>query len=196
MSDFGTARSTIVQDLSFEQRLVAAPLLIESLAGYYALLALARDDLIEALVAEMTETTTELGNGVALIDADDVLVGVFCGYPAEELPPRQVASLYHLVSRVDADTGLQILEASARHAAGIERVPDNSYYMARMGIAPAYRGRGVSSYFYRVARAAAAGRLLSLHVEAANGGAVGLHHREGLSLYGASDGPFLCMTGP
>ena len=195
MSDFGSARATRIQDLTVGQRLAAAPLLVESLAGYYALLDIPEHDLIAALVAEMTEIGTELEHGLALVDADDILIGVFCGYPADELQARQIASVFHLISMVDADRGSQILEASARHAARIQRVPPDSYYMARMGIVPIYRGKGVSAYFYGVARAAAAGRSLSLHVEAQNSGAVALHRREGLMPLGAIDGPFLCMTG-
>lgn len=195
MSLAATVRSCAVRDLAAAQRLAAAPLLIESLAGYYALLDIPNDVLVTALLTEMSEAGTELENGVALVEADDSLVGIFCGYPAEELQARQVASMFHLISMSDPDSGSHILEATARHAAGIQRVPLDSYYMARMGIVPAYRGKGVSTYFYDVARAAAAGRALSLHVEARNSGAVRLHRREGLDLYGAADGPFLCMTG-
>lgn len=184
-----------IQELTVAQRLVAAPLLVESLAGYYALLDVPDRDMIAVLVAEMTENGTELEYGVALVEADGALIGVFCGYPAEELQARQIASMYHLLSMVNADLGSNILEASAQHAAAIQRVPPDSYYMARMGIVPTYRGKGVSSYFYGVARAAAAGRALSLHVEACNSSAVGLHLREGLQIYGTSDAPFLCMTG-
>jgi hypothetical protein len=195
LSDFGSARATRFQDLSIAQRLIAAPLLVESLAGYYALLGIPDHDLITVLVAEMTEIGTELEYGVALVDTNEALIGVFCGYPAEELEARQIAGTFHLLSMVDADLGSHILAESARHSARIQRVPPNSYYMARMGIVPTYRGKGASTYFYGVARVAAAGRALSLHVEARNSGAVGLHRREGLKVFGAIDGPFLCMTG-
>ena len=136
MSDFGSARSTRIQELTVAQRLVAAPLLVESLAGYYALLDVPDRDLIAALVAEMTEIGTELECGVALVEADGAVIGVFCGYPAEEVQPRQIASMYHLISMVDANLDSDILEASARHAAGIQRVPPDSYYIARIGVVP------------------------------------------------------------
>lgn len=184
-----------IQDLTVAQRLITARLLIASLRGYYALLDVSDHDLVAVLVDEMTELGTELEHGVALVDTADALVGVFCGYPAEELHARQIASMFHLISRVKDELGSHILEASSHHAAAIQRVPPDSYYMARMGIVSTYRGKGVSSYFYSVARAAAAGRALSLHVEACNRSAVGLHLREGLQIYGTSDGPFLCMTG-
>jgi GNAT superfamily N-acetyltransferase len=184
-----------VQELSIAQRLTAAPLLVESLAGYYALLGVPEHDLILALAAEMAEIGTELENGIALVEADGALIGIFCGYPAEEVEARQIAGTFHLVSMVDAALGPHILSASARHAARIQRVPRDTYYMARMGIVPTYRGNGVSTFFYGIAREAAAGRPLSLHVEARNIGAVRLHRREGLDLIGPSDCPFLCMTG-
>ncbi len=177
------------------QQFTAAPLLASSLSGYYALLNIPAADLNAAIAAEMTEPGTELENGVALVEADGALVGVFCGYPAEEMQVRQISSMFHLISLIDANLESHVLETTVHHAAAIQLVPPDSYYIARIGVVPSYRGKGVSSYFYSVAREAAAGRALSLHVEARNRSAVGLHRREGLQIYGTSDAPFLCMTG-
>ena len=116
-----------------------------------------------------------------------ILAGAFCAYPAAEIPARQLRALRPLL----ALSGLQSELRERLRAFSEERqaVPVPSYYLARIFVAPDFRGGGLGrallSEFHGSADRAGFGEV-SLHVRNGNAHAVKLYQSAGYEFREAS----------
>ena len=181
---------------SDEEFVFCAELIAQSLPQFYGSLPGGPTELIEALVDQFDDPTSELAEPWVVVDEaiGDQILACACIYSASEMPDRQMASLLGLARSLD-DAEEVILQAE-HFARRIPKQEPKGTYLARIAVAPNMRRRGFARRFLLEMHAAGRiGNTLSLHVDSRNTPAINLYRSIGLRYFGFEDYEFALMWG-
>lgn len=180
--------------LATNQRRQAAGLVITSFAEFYARMKLDPGRLLDLITDELALEGTELEHVVAAIGGGEIR-GIMCSYPSDELKQRQIASLFHMASGLNSNEEELLFNELSTHAASTPKLPEQSYYLARLAVARQYQNQGVANFL--LLRFAGLGNLfscLSLHVLESNARAVAFYRKHGFQVFGDGSLPYVCMS--
>lgn len=176
-------------EIGADARIALAGLAHAALAPYYDRLDVAPTRLLAALAGEMTDSSTELGMAQAVM-AGDAVAGLLVAYPAAELRSRQQASLFHLLG-TNAGEDDAILAAAGEQSANLPAISSDTYYLARIAVAPEFRGSGLAEKMLALLDGRIPPRIqVTLHVHRDNARAIRFYCRAGFRRTDDGDLPF------
>jgi GNAT superfamily N-acetyltransferase len=155
-----------------------AQLLYEATPKFFDLLPGDRSERIDLIRKLVGGRGTDMEQVVVGKEADHV-VGAFAGFPATEHKKRELGSLMMIARSISHEAWNRMKEAARSYASELTAVPSESWYLARIAVAPAARGRGVGAELLAAAAVSAGARPISLHVHRTNSGAIAFYRRAG-----------------
>lgn len=179
------ARQSTEQVTPSFQREVAQ-LIFDALPDFYEMIPLDHVGILDMIATEtVTEATECFAPLIARIDG--MLAGVVCGFPLAELGARQQQSLLHIMRRLDRPEQ-KVFRTAARAAVSISPItPVEGLYVARIAVAPRFRGQGVGRAVLEAFRGRSRTATVSLHVDAGNNAAIAFYRRIGFEIIGQGD---------
>jgi GNAT superfamily N-acetyltransferase len=189
-----TIRDAQWQHAASAELAIAARLMAEAGATFYALFGMSESALLESLARQLLASESEIARGLAAF-VDGQLCAVAACFPTAQMRSRQLASLMALLGEAGVAADAQARLRSYR--ADLVDVPPDSYYLARIAVAAEQRGRGLG----RELIAAFEGRardsgfaLASLHVARDNADAIALYEALGYHNHAPDSGSMRTMT--
>lgn len=183
-----------VAELGPADVVAVADLLYDATPDFYDLFPGDRSARIAIVRQLIGRSGTDMENTAVARDGAAV-VGAYAGCVSEELRERQLASLMFMARSLTPSAWNALKEAARSYSAGLPDVPPNTWYLARITVAPTARRRGVGARLLEAASRDAAGVRIALHVSGRNRGAIAFYQQAGFEEIASTDG-FLLMLGP
>jgi ribosomal protein S18 acetylase RimI-like enzyme len=183
-----------VAELAPADIVTVADLLYDATPAFYDLLPgdrSARTAIVRQLIGR---SGTDMENP-AVAKEGACVVGAYVGFASEELRERQLASLMFMARSLTRSGWSSMKEAARSYSTNLPDVPPNTWYLARLTVAPTARRRGIGARLLESARGDAAGVRTALHVSRTNPGAIALYQQAGFEEIASTD-RFLLMLRP
>jgi ribosomal protein S18 acetylase RimI-like enzyme len=171
-----------------------ADLLYDATPDFYDLLPgdrSARSAIVRQLIGR---AGTDMADTTAARDHASV-VGAYAGCKSEELKERQLASLAFIARSLTRSGWNSMKDAARSYSADLPDVPLNTWYLARIAVAPIARRRGIGARLLESAHRDAFGAPTALHVSRQNTKAIAFYQHAGFKEIASTD-RFLLMLGP
>lgn len=175
-------RLTLVRTLPREAQLQAAALIFDTLPEFYQIITQYREHAMKIIHKEFSLDASEIGSAVCACENTQV-TGVYAGLLASQV----VRARTLLLARIYRSTPPGVREALKvrikDYSAQFPRVPDDSYYLARLAVTTDRFGTGLGkallNSFFRDGSVIGS---YSLHVRADNRRAIHFYERHGFSV--------------
>lgn len=170
------------RELAQQQARQAAALVIDSLPEYYNS-ACAEDVQLQDAVAQLfRQPGNETSTLIAAL-ADDQVVGVYSGLAADRLQAAQMAGALALRKALPDDIAAKFWSHLGVFRGQIPPAPPETWYVARLAVAPAAKGRGVADKLMDMALQEGAHMAgYSAHVHRENQRSLGFFGKRGFRL--------------
>jgi ribosomal protein S18 acetylase RimI-like enzyme len=183
-----------VEKLGPADIVTVADLLYDATPDFYDLFPGDRSARIAIVRQLIGRSGTDMENAAVATEGASV-VGAYAGFASEELKERQLASLMFMARSLTRSGWNSVKEAARSYSSGLSDVPPNTWYLARITVAPTARRRGIGARLLESANRDAAGVRTALHVSRRNPGAIAFYQQSGFEEIASTD-RFLLMLGP